>query len=109
MTMVDTDLLLMTLCIFLPSAFALVLLFFPRGTEEYMRWWTLFGTAVTFVISTFLFVDYLALLGRYPDPDASKANLTRPMAKTSLSGRAREAIDAANKNEAGKSDDMLGR
>jgi NADH-quinone oxidoreductase subunit M len=51
----------MSLVIFLPLAFALVLLFFPRGWEEWMRWWTLLGTAVTFVVSTWLLIDFLRL------------------------------------------------
>ena len=29
--------------------FALVLFFFPKGSEEWMRWWSLLGTAVTLV------------------------------------------------------------
>ena len=47
--MPESDLVWMSLCIFVPSLFALVLLFFPNGSEEYMRWWTLLGTAVTLV------------------------------------------------------------
>ncbi len=58
----EVDMIWMSLCIFLPSAFALGLLFFPKGTEEYMRWWTLLGTAFTLVISLFLFIDYLRML-----------------------------------------------
>src|SRR5947207_7679078 len=60
--MVELDLIWMSLCIFLPSIFALVLLFFPKGTEEYMRWWTLLGTAATLVISLFLFIDFLKMM-----------------------------------------------
>src|SRR5262249_10116260 len=56
--MAETDVIWMSLLIFLPSAFALVLLFFPRGSEEYMRWWSLLGTAATVVISLFLFIDF---------------------------------------------------
>src|SRR5262249_9993657 len=56
--MLETDLLLMSLVIFLPSLFAFVLLFFPKGTEEYMRWWSLLGTAATLVVSMMLFIDY---------------------------------------------------
>jgi NADH-quinone oxidoreductase subunit M len=60
--MVELDLVWMSLCIFVPSLFALVLLFFPKGTEEYMRWWTLLGTAATLVISLILFIDYWKML-----------------------------------------------
>jgi NADH-quinone oxidoreductase subunit M len=58
----ETDLILMSLVIFLPTAFALVLLFFPRGWEEWMRWWTLLATAATFVVSTWMLIDYLRVL-----------------------------------------------
>jgi NADH-quinone oxidoreductase subunit M len=58
----EYDLILMSLVIFLPTAFALVLLFFPRGSEEWMRWWSLLGTAVTFVASAWLLIDYLRVL-----------------------------------------------
>ncbi|MCS6850456.1 MAG: NADH-quinone oxidoreductase subunit M, partial [Gemmataceae bacterium] len=52
------DTLLMTLVIFVPSLFALGLIFFPRGSEEWMRWFTLLGTAVTFGLSVIIFIDY---------------------------------------------------
>src|SRR5947209_18299404 len=57
--MPETALIWMSLVIFLPAAFALVLLFFPRGSEEYMRWWSLLGTAATLVVSLFLTIDFL--------------------------------------------------
>ena len=44
--MSEPDLILMSVLIFLPLAFAAGLLFFPKGSEEYMRWWSLLGTAV---------------------------------------------------------------
>ncbi|MCI0460185.1 MAG: NADH-quinone oxidoreductase subunit M [Gemmataceae bacterium] len=56
--MAETDLWLMSAVIFLPSLFALVLLFFPRGSDEYMRWWTLLGTAATMVVSFILYIDF---------------------------------------------------
>jgi NADH-quinone oxidoreductase subunit M len=58
MDVIPYDLLLMTLVIFVPTAFALVLAFFPRGSEEYMRWWALLATAVTLVLSIYIFMDY---------------------------------------------------
>ena len=54
----EYDLILMSLVIFVPTAFAVVLLFFPRGSEEYMKWWSLLGTAVTLVISMWIFIDF---------------------------------------------------
>src|SRR5262245_28435332 len=62
--MIETDLILMSLVIFLPTVFALGLLFFPKGSEEWMRWWALLGTALTFVVSTWLLIDYMGLLER---------------------------------------------
>src|SRR5713226_6941314 len=71
--MPDTDLIWMTLVIFVPSIFALALLFFPRGTEEWMRWFALLGTAVTLVISLIIFIDYNFLLDRDGDLGVNKA------------------------------------
>jgi NADH-quinone oxidoreductase subunit M len=56
--MPESDLLLMSLLIFLPSVWAVLLLFFPRGSDEYMRWFTLLGTALTLVVSLLLFIDF---------------------------------------------------
>ena len=55
---VEHDMLLMTLVIFLPSLFALALLFFPKGSEEWMRWFALLGTVATFVVSMLIFIDF---------------------------------------------------
>ncbi len=88
MNFIEYDLVLMSLCIFVPSLFALGLLFFPKGSEEYMRWWALLGTAVTFVVSMFVFIDYHAMLERNPDQDLTKAGILRARQKTSLYERA---------------------
>src|SRR6476619_6596038 len=104
MTMVDTDLLLMTLCIFLPSAFALVLLFFPKGSEEYMRWWALLGTSVTFVVSMILFIDYLSMLEARVEEKT-----VRPGISSTLVARADQAVKDANDHKPRKSDDLLSR
>jgi NADH-quinone oxidoreductase subunit M len=71
----EYDLILMSLVIFLPTAFALVLLFFPRGWEEWMRWWSLLATAVTFVVSAWLLIDYLRLLDSYSPSNLQRASL----------------------------------
>ncbi len=55
----ELDLLWMTALIFAPAIFALVLMIpglFRRN--ESMRWWSLLGTAVTFVISLIVFIGY---------------------------------------------------
>src|SRR5205085_2430336 len=57
----EYDLVLMSLVIFLPTLFALPLMIpfiFPKGSEEYMRWWALLGTTVTLVVNMWIFIDY---------------------------------------------------
>jgi NADH-quinone oxidoreductase subunit M len=95
----ELDLLWMTLCIFVPSGFALVLLFFPKGTEEYMRWWTLLGTAVTLVVSLFLFIDYLKMLD---------VNISNPKT-TTLASRTQALNLRANEADPRESGDMVAR
>ena len=46
----EWDAIWMTLVVFIPSVFALGLLFFPRGQENAMRWWSLIGTALTLAL-----------------------------------------------------------
>ena len=56
--MYEYDLLLMSLVIFVPSLFALLLLFVPKAKTEWMRMLTLLGTTVTMVLSIWMFIDY---------------------------------------------------
>jgi NADH-quinone oxidoreductase subunit M len=58
--MAETDLLWMSAVVFLPTVFALLLVFFPRGSEEAMRWWSLVGTALTLGASIGLFIQFYA-------------------------------------------------
>lgn len=97
--MAQTDLLLMSLVIFLPSLFALGLMFFPKKTEDYQRWFTLIGTAATLGVSAVLFVDYLALL------DANHGQVS----ETTINKRA--DVDRSNflESKSLKSDDLVGR
>ncbi len=97
--MPETDLFLMSLCIFIPSLFALALAFFPKGSEEGMRWFSLLGTAVTFVLSAMLFIDYYFYM------DQNKAGLD----KTTLVSRSEEALvrKVADDNKQGTN--LLGR
>ena len=69
--MPELDLIWMSAVIFVPSIFALGLLFFPRGTEEWMRWWCLLGTAVTLVVS----------LASRPRPESELHNLVYGLTK----------------------------
>src|SRR4051794_18443345 len=54
----EADLVWLSLVIFLPVLFAVPLVFFPRGKDELMRWWTLLGTAATMVVSICMFISY---------------------------------------------------
>jgi NADH-quinone oxidoreductase subunit M len=56
--MPETDVVLMSALIFIPTVFALVLAFFPKDWEEGMRWWTLFGTALTLGLSLCMFIYF---------------------------------------------------
>src|SRR5262249_53917775 len=58
--MQETDLIWMSLLIFIPTIFAVGVLFFPKGWEEGMRWWSLFGTALTLGVSLCIFVLWYA-------------------------------------------------
>src|SRR5262249_13099384 len=55
---IDWAVIWMSLVVFLPSAFALVLMLFPKGQEEAMRWWALLGTAVTLAVSLGVFIQF---------------------------------------------------
>jgi NADH-quinone oxidoreductase subunit M len=107
----DHDLLLMSLCTFVPSAFALALLAFPKGTEEYMRWWSLVGTAVTCVISMFVFVDFYQMLDKHSDPAILRSEkVLRTDAKvTSLAGRHESSMKAEDKNDKDREYDLHAR
>src|SRR5687768_12600766 len=107
MTM-EYDLLIMSLCIFVPSVFALGLLFFPKGTEEYMRWWALVGTAITFVLSAIVFIDYWQMLQQHPSVTKSGILRAEPR-RTSLVGRHEVSAEADAKNNAQEDRDLHAR
>ena len=54
----EWDFIWMTLVVFIPSVFAMGLLFFPRGKENAMRWWALIGTALTLGVSLGMFFNF---------------------------------------------------
>src|SRR5262249_50595350 len=99
---VEWDLLLMSLVIFVPSFAALLLLFVPSGKEEWMRWVSLFGTAVTFALSAWMFIDYY-----YDVPNLYMGE----SAKGTLNDRAQRADDyrAKSQPEALSGHDWLAR
>src|SRR6516164_4634465 len=74
--MVELDLVWMSLVIFMPTAFALVLLFFPRGSEEYMRWWSLLGTVATLVVSLMIFIGYQANVITFNSSNPARGSLS---------------------------------
>src|SRR2546421_12169029 len=65
--MIEFDLVLMSLVIFVPAAFGLLGLLFPSRWAEGIRWWALVGTALTLILSLCLLIEYYALLDRYSD------------------------------------------
>ena len=65
--MIEYDLVLMSLVIFVPAAFGLLGLLFPSKWAEAIRWWALIGTALTLILSLCLLIEYYALLDRYSD------------------------------------------
>src|SRR6266436_6740934 len=100
--MAEFDAILMSLVIFVPTAFALVLMvpwIFPRGSDEYMRWWSLIGTALTLGLSICMFIDYYPWVVQ-KGPDATSSLLT---------SRVDEANERANLHEAREAHDWVAR
>jgi NADH-quinone oxidoreductase subunit M len=87
---VEWDVVWMSLVVFLPSVFALILLLFPKGQEEAMRWWALIGTAATLTVSLCMFFqfkqDVIDYNGVYTNP-VEQRNVRE---RASLDGRATE-------------------
>jgi NADH-quinone oxidoreductase subunit M len=109
--MIETDLIWMSLVIFVPAVFALGLLFFPRGSEEWMRWWSLLGTAVTLVLSLCVFIDFTKMLDKVYD---NRSGYARPGQATTLLARHDAAVALYNSGDPNKegrreSDDWVSR
>ncbi|HEV3257955.1 MAG TPA: NADH-quinone oxidoreductase subunit M [Gemmataceae bacterium] len=96
--MPEYDFILMSLVIFIPSVFALVLIFFPRNWEESMRWWTLFGTALTLGLSLCIFI-------LYQNQVVERYSADRPA--TTLNARVHEAELRAAEQKPALSDDWV--
>jgi len=105
--MPETDMIMMSLVIFLPSMFALALLLFPKGTEEWMRWFALLGSALTMVFSLFIFVDYYNLLDR--SATVSPGRRAMHSQSASLEERAEEAGKRAASSAPAVSNDYVAR
>jgi NADH-quinone oxidoreductase subunit M len=105
--MPDSDLVWLSLLVFLPAAFALALLLVPPRWTEAMRWVALFGTAGTLSVSLIVVVGYYELLDRYPDSNG----YPRYGVKSRLDARADQAAAAAARPIPGEllSDDWVAR
>ncbi len=103
--MTETDFWIMTLVVFIPSIFALGLVFFPKGWEEAMRWWALFGTALTLGLSIVMFVSYKQDVVDFTTEGIAPSKETRDAG--SLLGRVTDAEKGTAKVR--KSKDWIGR
>jgi NADH-quinone oxidoreductase subunit M len=89
--MPESDLIWLSVLVFLPAACAAALLLFPARWHEAMRWFALFGTAATLSASLCVVVGYYELLDRYPDPNG----FPRYGTKSRLDARADQAASDA--------------
>src|SRR5437660_349793 len=106
--LLEYDMILMSLVIFLPGAFGLLLLLFPARATEAIRWWATFGSAAALVLSACLLIDYYAMLDSFSDRGIR--SLHHP--ETSLDARADEAAWRAAAEPAPKSqlrNDMIAK
>src|SRR5262249_50633795 len=51
------------------------LMFFPRGSEEWMRWWTLIGTTITLVLSICMFISFYTDVVSFHQSNAERGTL----------------------------------
>jgi NADH-quinone oxidoreductase subunit M len=86
--MIEYDLVLMSLVIFVPAAFGLLCLLFPARWVEGVRWCALIGSALTLILSLCLLIEYYALLDSRSD--RGLRSLHHP--KTLLDARVDEAM-----------------
>jgi len=101
--MQEFDLILMSLVIFVPSLFAIGLLFFPRGYEEAMRWWSLAGTALTLGLSLCAFISFKTrtidnLTGR-PQDVRAQAQLENRVAEADRMAASKGAADGFQRTD----------
>jgi NADH-quinone oxidoreductase subunit M len=85
--MPETDLIWLSLLLFLPAACALGLLAFPATWTEAMKWWAVFGTAGTLAVSLCVVVGYYTLLDSHLDANG----MPRQSVHTRLDARADQA------------------
>jgi NADH-quinone oxidoreductase subunit M len=106
--MKETDVLWMSALIFAPTLFALVLMI-PGlfRSDESIRWCSLFGTAVTFVISLIVFIGYYQDVHSLRLLEGPQAEANR--AKTTLNHRVDEASLQEDPSKPRSSLDWVGR
>ena len=101
----ELDLIQLSLLVFFPAAFALVLLVWPSRFREGMRWVALFGAAGTLAIALCTLIDYHRLLESQSD------RVTRSMhhPDSRLDSRSDEALARAATSRGFLSDDLIVR
>jgi NADH-quinone oxidoreductase subunit M len=104
---IEADLFWMTLLVFVPSLFAVGLIFFRRGTERAMCWWSLVGTAVTLGISIAIFINFKTGVIDFHNASLSTAD-KEARARLSLDRRV-EAADARQVGAKAYDDDYVSR
>src|SRR5947209_1065236 len=73
--MQETDLIWMSLLIFIPTIFALVVLLMPKGWEEMMRIAALCGTALTLGVSLAIFALWYMQVAEFHAGNYEEASL----------------------------------
>ncbi len=101
----ELDLLQLSLLVFLPAGFALLLLVWPGRFREGMRWCALFGAAGTLAVSLCTLIDYHRLL----DSQSDRATRSLYHPGTRLDNRADEALARTATNRSFLSDDLVVR
>ncbi len=89
--MPESDLIWLSLLLFLPAGCAAGLLAFPSKWKEAMRWWAVFGTAGTLSIALCVVVGYYNLLDSHLDANG----MPRQSVHTRLDARADQAASDA--------------
>jgi len=89
--MPESDLVWLSLLVFLPAVCAVGLLLFPARWHEAMRWWALFGAAGTLSVSLCVVVGYYNTIDRQPDANG----FPRYATETRLDSRADKAASLA--------------
>ena len=101
----ELDLIQLSLLVFLPAIFAILLFAIPSRWKETLRWVALFGTAGTLTLSLCTLIDYHRLLDSYSD--RSMRSLYHPA--TRLDNRSDAQATAAANSKPFRSDDLLTR